>query len=477
MKKKSLLWGVSICAIVASGLVMGFSSNAKADAATDNEIQQLKADFAASQAQQAALNQQMIMMNKKIEQLSSENTWKTVGHGPDPKFVSKDGGSSFEVHGQIQSDSAYGTVPGQKGSSGSTIFRRAEIQADGTYNNNIIYKFEYDVSKSSSTGALTNGIVDMYAGYQINIGDIYSVALAGNQHVPFLQTPSSGDTLFLEGGLPNIAFGPPRQIGITEEANTHYWNTWFGVFGQTPKNSNSNVAQTGNSAFAAAFDQSYTPINSKGKILNFQAGVSYNKYKDNNSTADEVSFGASPDTNAYGSGFVATPKLSVKSSLAYAAAFDVQYGRLAGHGEIYLTDTENSANHVYGGNTIAPSFTGYEAEADYFLTDDYKPWDDTCSCFVKVQVKHPITDGGIGAWQVAARIDQVNLNDHKFNVQGGNETNLTLALNWYPTTYTRVMLNYIRVLPVEGATANNTSSSKTIRQNANIVAVRLQIKY
>jgi len=54
--------------------------------------------------------------------------------------------------------------------------------------------------------------------------------------------------------------------------------------------------------------------------------------------------------------------------------------------------------------------------------------------------------GGIGAWELAVRYSQLNLNSN--DIRGGNEKDLTVGLNWYTTPNLKLMTNYVNVLEV-----------------------------
>ena len=68
--------------------------------------------------------------------------------------------------------------------------------------------------------------------------------------------------------------------------------------------------------------------------------------------------------------------------------------------------------------------------------------------------------GGWGAWELAARVSEINLNDGgaiffqplgiaglgvRQNIQGGRQSDFTLGLNWYPDKGIRFMANWVDV--------------------------------
>ncbi|MFZ5532153.1 MAG: porin [Pseudomonadota bacterium] len=93
------------------------------------------------------------------------------------------------------------------------------------------------------------------------------------------------------------------------------------------------------------------------------------------------------------------------------------------------------------------NFSGWHAQAAWLMTGERRPYKASEGVFDRVIPKASVGLGGIGAWELAARVSEVNLNDG--NIVGGEERNLTLALNGYLTSNIRLMLNYIRVLELD----------------------------
>jgi len=75
--------------------------------------------------------------------------------------------------------------------------------------------------------------------------------------------------------------------------------------------------------------------------------------------------------------------------------------------------------------------------------------------------------GGWGAWELAARISYVDLNDGA--IRGGKEANFTAGLNWYLKSKNRIMFNYIR------ANVEDRASPFADDDSADIFQARFQI--
>lgn len=66
---------------------------------------------------------------------------------------------------------------------------------------------------------------------------------------------------------------------------------------------------------------------------------------------------------------------------------------------------------------------------------------------VKVRDDRRVTRGGVGVFEIAARLSAIDLDDRR--LRGGTERDVTLGLNWYPEPNLRFVADYIhgRVRP------------------------------
>ena len=89
---------------------------------------------------------------------------------------------------------------------------------------------------------------------------------------------------------------------------------------------------------------------------------------------------------------------------------------------------------------------GY-VQGSWFLTGESRNYDTGTGRFKQVQPLAPFGDGGKGSLELTGRISYVDLTDE--DIIGGEQTNVTLGLNWRPRSHIRVMANLIKVLDVD----------------------------
>ena len=98
------------------------------------------------------------------------------------------------------------------------------------------------------------------------------------------------------------------------------------------------------------------------------------------------------------------------------------------------------------------------------LTDDARNYNAYFAQFWRLNPKRSIMDGGIGAWELAARTSVIDLNDN--DLSGGEATSYSLGLNWYMTAFTKTMFNLIK-----------TESAGKISEDFDSINLRLQIEF
>jgi phosphate-selective porin OprO/OprP len=84
------------------------------------------------------------------------------------------------------------------------------------------------------------------------------------------------------------------------------------------------------------------------------------------------------------------------------------------------------------------------------LTGESRPYKVQDGAFGRIYPKREFRDGsgGMGAFQIAFRFSQVDLDDKEIN--GGRLNDLTAGFNWYATHNYRVMFNVIRAKRSDG---------------------------
>lgn len=504
MKRKKWLSGVSVSALLVAGLVAAGTKPAQAQPVSASHLQaelnSLQAQIDALKSQQAELSteqaevqaqakrqaiiaarEETITTKLSSEQLGTDTNRWYANNGPKviPEFVLNNGTATFTIGGQIEVDAGLGSVPAQRGFSGGTNFRRIEFYIEGVYDQHWLYKVENDWTKTSTP---LGGLLDVYFGYQNKLGNFHNIVLVGNQHTPFGFQTASDATLFLENDMGQTLFQNNRQLGITNTDYNQHFNFWYGVTGtnngtQSSAATSTTTIDTGATTFksdyTASADLAWNIISTPGHLLSIRNSVAYNRYNAALSTANDVTYSSGPDLNIYGAKFISTPALPLQAALVDSPRIDFEDNRLTLAAAYYTTSTYTNAI-VSKTNRIAeePHFSAWDLEAEYFLTDDHEPYSNRAGYYESVIVKHPVTKGGLGAIQLAARVDEADLNDAKYGIHGGNETNLTLGVNWWPTSYTRVNLNYVRMFPIGGG-----KLVTNYHKSASILGLRLEFIY
>ncbi len=287
------------------------------------------------------------------------------------------------------------------------------------------FKIQYDFINLGKATTL-NGLKDVFVIYK---GYEPFTLKAGHIKEPFsLEAWDSTKYItFMERALPNV-LSPARNIGIRAHTYGDMWTVALGLYGGSP----SQPIQNGYGITGRA---TFSPVHEERRVLHFGIGSAWRSSNDD----DTLRFRRRPESHITDIRLVDTGSFNAVNYYQIGLEMVAIHGPFAMQGE-YIRVAVNGSNDV--------DFAGYYIEASWFLTGDSRRYNFKGGNFIHVKPDKPVGLSGIGAWQIAVRISNVDLTDGV--IVGGDETNLSLGLNWYLTGKLRVIANYVKVLDVEG---------------------------
>jgi phosphate-selective porin OprO/OprP len=276
---------------------------------------------------------------------------------------------------------------------------------------------------------------------------------------------------FMERNLPDQPFDPQRSPGFQFQ-NDHSDNhgIWtLGVFRPRTDNWGDAVANTGDWSVDGRLTWMPFYDEESGGRYYMHLGTAHSYRRTSDRT---ISFRAQPEARLG----AATPNVPFFIDTGNITALDYQLHEVEfawSLGSLYL---QSEYFWIPVGQIDAPSllFTGWYAQAGYFLTGEHRPFRRETATFdrvmphtefFRVRTRQGVAQGW-GAWEVAARLSHLNLTDA--NIGGGRLTDFTVGLNWYLTPYTRITTNYVH------AFLDPAASSRT---NTDIFGMRFQYEY
>ena len=130
-------------------------------------------------------------------------------------------------------------------------------------------------------------------------------------------------------------------------------------------------------------------------------------------------------------------------------------------------------------------FNGWYAEGSWVLTGESRGWSAANGAFANPKPRVNFTsDGGAGAWELAARYSTLDLNDNEGvlgsalpagGVRGGEQRIGTIGLNWYPNQVLKFSLQAQNVQVSKIGTT--TVPNGNLGQNFNTIALRSQLAF
>ncbi len=295
--------------------------------------------------------------------------------------------------------------------------KRLRLGIKGKLSKNLSYKFENDFAKNASK------IKDAYIAYdgiknaQFKLGQF-------KQSFSLEELTSSNNITFLDR---SVAIGdvPSRTVGVQGATYGKNWQFAAGFFGE----STGNESRSDDSQYSASARASYAPINSDGNLIHLGLASTI----------------TSQDRNRLSTAGAATN--SVDKETLYGGELALGLKSFSLQGEYIINDTtydkDSLATDTTNGTT--GTFHSHYVQASYILTGESRIYSAKSGTFKGVKVKNSVDKGGIGAWELAARVSSHDKNDddNTVAITNGKIEQMTLGVNWYLNNNARLMANYV----------------------------------
>ncbi|HEY5008168.1 MAG TPA: porin [Caulobacteraceae bacterium] len=541
MTRTTRTWGLSLISILAAGVSTAALAQPAAAPAVDprearidqleSEVQDLAAEVQDLKRGQAA--QIQTLSDVQAKEPAPPSVLTTLANGV-PSIKSADGRFTANFHGILQFDageynqSSLGPVATDLRRSGPALgstgaealharklkdgddFRRARIGVDGKAFGDWDYKLIFDFAGSGVENA-----GQLYEGW-LQYSGLKPVHLRVGAFSPSIgledQASTNGMPLLERSVVEDIARG--FVAGDTRTA-VELWGSgdhWLASAALTGR-----VIGVINTGTATAVPQSFgdqlgfvgrlagTPFHGDDWLVHVGAHGSYLIDPPNLTgptaaglgvapNAEVVAYSNTPELRVDGTKLINTGNIPAKHASTVGLEFAAQKANF-----LFQTEYEYfSVNRTDVPST--PTFSGYYFEGSWVITGEPRVYNKQTAAFDAPNVAHPFSfgGGGIGAFELAARYSDMDLNYHQgaagtaptpTAIRGGDEQNFTIGLNWYPNQFTKFMLDVSevqihRLSPCTGlstsascATTWQTPVGSQVGQNFTDVALRTQFAF
>lgn len=384
--------------------------------------------------------------------------------------VEKDDKPKIKIGGRIMFDVRHHekTDPNEEATSPSTVFgiRRARLDVRGKMAPSIKFKTSIDMTDKVK-------VKDVY----IKVKQSKQITYEGGQFNYPLGSENIGSSRYYEFVEPSMlsdTFSGGRDRGILVLGNAFDEHLFFsaGVL-----NGSGTATPDRNSSMDIAGQAQALLFENKDLKASVWLGGSYETGKRDSTEGESIE--VKPESESGHALFaVDMPNDTPYNRQRFDVDAKILYGPAMLAGEYLQGDyTYENQARVSGGYVFA----------SYFITGEQRTVEE--GMLEKQKIHNPFGKGdGLGAWEVAVRYswfqisDAFFLNDALFASWEGldpatsarNGKAITVAINWYPTKRTRVMMNYVQTT-TQLYNAEQAAYSNLFSENA--ILIRGQIEY
>ena len=447
---KGRLLAVAAAATLTLGVPLRTFAQTESMAQMQQQIQDLTRkveELERANQQLHGLDQQVRVIDRKMEiQQDAERErakiTPVVNVGPRGFFInSADDGKTFSLHfgAVIQPESRW-YLTQTKPTGSEFLMRRVRPIIDGT-----VDKY-YDFRIMPDFGQGTTVLYDAYADIHY-WGDLFRLR-AGKfkEPVGLEQLQEDRDLKFVERALPSDLV-PSRSIGVDLHGLIGHGLLDYavGVFNGTPDNTATSDSSNNDAKEFAARLFFYPFATSQNEFTEkLGVGISGTYGDQRGSTIDIFKSTGQFTFFSYTSGTAATgPRYR------YSPQANYYWGPLGLMGE-YVQETQQLAppvtikGKIFSGTKRYISNQAWQVEGSWILTGE----DNSYKSIIPRRNFDPI-NGGIGAWEIAARFDQLMIDRDVYNYglasrsTAANEaTEFAFGVNWYLNPNVKIVLDY-----------------------------------
>lgn len=371
------------------------------------------------------------------------------------KVESADKDFSFRFGGRIHADSTFHSgdnfaerddennlVPID--ANDGTEIRRARMRMEGVFFKDWLFRTEADFADDNVR------VKDAFIEYS-GIKDWFYVTV-GQQKQNFSRElqESSNDMMFTERSLMNILNNPTvdRAIGVNFQHFDKNWMAKLGIYGDSITPARTGTATEIDNAADEGWGISsrvvYNPILEKTKLIHLGVAGNYRIPDDSKDIAKSRGLALVYETTNMSNLDLVNKSISNVSDIKQLG---LEAAGLYGPFSVGAEYTRMWVDRNNGDNNL--ELDGWYGEVAYAITGESRGYKDGNFGYLTPNKPFSLKNGGLGAWELAARYSSADLNDGDFD--GGELSNITVALNWYINSNFRLMANYTRMLDIERA--------------------------
>ncbi|RIZ72024.1 MAG: porin, partial [Methylococcales bacterium] len=433
------------------------------------------------------------------------------------KFETRDGNFTTEIHGRMQVDSQenvnqqlHNSFVSGTGAplalDNSVGIRRARLSMEGTVYKDTDYKFEYDFARAGMVGgtgatvantqntSLAGGITDAFARYNFN--KKLSVKLGSFKEPLTLEdTTSDIQTSFIERSMAVNAFVDNLNIfkvGIGANYSADRWLVATALQTQGPGAMNgatsyvqptvNSQSGAGNTSWELNGRVAGTPwMASPTQLLHVGGWGSYTSVNNNMNGGGSLANGGVAFGTQMGN-MDRTSILNTGNLSASATQLATAYNRFGAETAVVLgpfsAQAEYLQTNVSGNGYSNNSMGGYYGYVTYFVTGESRNYVTKTGAFDRVKPKHNFDmKGGMGAWELLAGFDELNLKSGD-KINGGSAELGKLGINWYFNPRVRLNTNYVHAFNINTTGMSGTGTPAAFNNaKLDMIESRIQLDW